>query len=367
MAATALAKTGAPAKSATAPAAKRAPAAQIFPAPPPATPGPLRALNLRLPTDNRSLLEGKPDEFYMGVDRTIDGQSRLVWEGGQYGFVRNPFKLGEETVYTRFHEGVDIAPTVRDNRGEPLDLVRAIDAGRVVFASDNPRASNYGNYVVVEHDWGCGTFYSLYAHLARVDAKAGEPITSGGVLGKLGHTGSGLDRRRAHVHLEINLLLSDRFEVWQQQTDPDSLSARTPFHGHNLAGLDVAGLFLALKEDPELRLPAFFARQAPYFQVLAPNKGIPSLLRRYPWLCPEPLAAETPINAPSWQIAFSASGLPLSLRPSRETTPYPVITAVVPHEGKHSWRTLNRVGGTGAAAQLTRKGTEYVNLVLGAF
>src|SRR5690606_19973701 len=112
---------------------------------------------------------------------------------------------------------------------------------------------------------------------------------------------------------------------------------RTPFHGHNLAGLDVAGLFLALKEEPELRLPAFFARQAPYFQVLAPNKGVPSLLRRYPWLCPEPLAAGTPINAPSWQIAFSASGLPLSLRPSQEKTPYPVITAVVPHEGKHSW------------------------------
>lgn len=340
----------------------------VRPAPAPKRLAPWRPLRLQLPTDNHALLEGRMEAFYMGVDRTIDGQSRLVWEGGQYGFVRNPLQSGEETIYTRFHEGVDIAPTQRDARGEPLDLVHAIDEGRVVFVNDKAGASNYGKYVVVEHEWGGGTFYSLYAHLSRVDVKAGAQLKQGEGLGKMGYTGSGLDRRRAHLHLEINVLLSDRFDEWQQRSNPAAASTFAWFHGHNLAGVDVAGLFLALQQEPELSLPEFILRQKPYYQVLAPRgPEVPSLLKRYPWLCPHPLAANTEITAPSWLISFTASGLPVSLEPSSEKAPYPVVTAVIPHRDKHSWRTLNRVSGTGPAAQLTRKGTEYVQLILGTF
>jgi hypothetical protein len=95
----------------------------------------VRALDLRFPTDNRAVLDGNPQAFYMGVDRTVDEKRTFVWEGGQFGFVRNPFKLGDETVFTRFHEGIDIAPTLRDNRGEPLDAVCSIADGRVVFTN----------------------------------------------------------------------------------------------------------------------------------------------------------------------------------------------------------------------------------------
>lgn len=342
------------------------PAPRIDPAPFPSPLTAPRALDLRLPTDNRALLDGQPETFYMGVDRKVGGKTELVWQGGQFGYVRNPAQLGDETFYIRFHEGLDIAPTLRDNRGEPLDLVRAIADGRIVFVNLLPHASNYGLHVIVEHDWGYGTFYSLYAHLMRVDAVPGSAVRAGQTLGRLGYTGSGLDRRRAHVHLELNMLLRDDFEVWQRQTDPASLSAATAYHGHNLAGLDLAGLYQALAANPALTIPGFLATQEPYFRVLAPaGPNTPSLLRRYPWLNPHATSATSPPACPSYEITLTSSGLPLAMVPSALTTPEPVVVAAVPFQGRHSWRTSGRLGGTGTAAELTAKGSQYIRLLTG--
>ncbi len=341
---------------------------RVQPAPfPLATAKPTR-LGLRLPTDNRGLFEGKPEEFYMGVDRKVDGKTGLVWQGGQFGFVRNPHPLGEETIFIRFHEGMDIAPTVRDNRGEPLDLVRGIADGRVVFVNGVAGASNYGKYVVIEHDWGYGTFYSLYAHLMRIEIEAGVVVRAGQTLGRLGYTGSGIDRRRAHLHLELNMLLSDGFETWQRQMDPGSLTAPTLFHGHNLAGLDLAALYRAQAMDEGLTIPEFLASQEPYFKVLAPaGAERPSLLRRYPWLSAQALSSSAGLSCPSYEITFTASGLPLAMVPSGQVTPYPVVIASVPFNGRHSWRTMDRLTGTGTAAALSAKGMQYVKLLTGSF
>jgi murein DD-endopeptidase MepM/ murein hydrolase activator NlpD len=343
------------------------PAPKIDPGPFPTPLCPVVPLQLRLPTDNRALLEGRPEDFFMGVDRTVEGKAELVWQGGQFGFVRNPAKLGDETYFIRFHEGLDIKPTLRDNRGEPLDLVRAIADGRIVFVNATPGASNYGKYVVVEHNWGYGTFYSLYAHLMRVEAEAGAPVRAGQTLGRLGYTGSGIDRRRAHLHLELNMLLSDTFEQWQRQMEAASLTASSVYHGHNLAGLDIAELFKAQAADPGLTIPGFLATQEPYYKVLAPaGPQTPSLLRRYPWLNPLATTPAAPPVCPSYEITLTASGLPLSMVPSALTTPYPVVVASVPFHGRHSWRTSGRLGGTGTAAELTAKGAQYIKLLTGA-
>jgi murein DD-endopeptidase MepM/ murein hydrolase activator NlpD len=343
-------------------------APRIAPSPYPRPTDPVRRLDLRLPTDNRALFDGQPEAFYMGVDRPVDGKTALVWQGGQFGFVRNPTPLGEETYFIRFHEGLDIAPTVRDNRGDPLDLVRSIADGRVVFVNSVSGASNYGLHVVIEHDWGYGTFYSLYAHLMRIEAEPGAQVRAGQTLGRLGYTGSGIDRRRAHLHLELNMLLSDRFEEWQRQNDPASLSAATLYHGYNLAGLDLAALYQSLGDQPGLSLPAFFATQEPYYRVLAPaGSEMPSVLRRYPWLNPHPTSPLAPPDCPSFEITLTASGLPLAMVPSALTTPEPVVTATVPFHGRHSWRTSGRLGGTGTAAELTPKGLQYIRLITGTF
>ena len=355
-----------PGEPAEEPAAAAPALPRIDPAPPPSPSDPVLPLSLRLPTDNRALLEGRPDAFYMGVDRQVDGKPALVWQAGQFGYVRNPVKHREDTVFVRLHEGLDIAPTLRDKRGEPLDLVRSIADGRVVFINPVPGASNYGLHVIVEHNWGYGTFYSLYAHLMRIDATLGATVRCGETLGRLGYTGRGIDRRRAHVHLELNMLLSERFEDWQRKSDPSSANAPNLYHGFNLAGLDVAALFTALANDPTLTLPRFLASQTPYFRVLAPaGPNPPSLLRRYPWLNPNATSPTTPPACPSYEITLTATGLPLSIIPSPQSTPIPIVIATVPFDGRHSWRTSGRLGGTGTAAELTAKGTQYVQLLTG--
>ena len=81
-------------------------------------------IDLALPTDNDALFSGGGPAFYQYVERNYKGARSTPWEGGQYGFVRDPTETSAGIVYTRFHEGIDIKPVHRDANGEPLDQVR---------------------------------------------------------------------------------------------------------------------------------------------------------------------------------------------------------------------------------------------------
>src|SRR6476660_10170892 len=125
-----------------------------------------QVLDLVLPTDNDALFSGDGPAFYQSVDRDYDGAKSAPWEGGQYGFVRDPKSSGGGVIYTRFHEGIDIRSVHRDANGEPQDEVRAIADGEVVHVSPVAGYSNYGKYIVIEHRCGGSNYYSLYAHLS---------------------------------------------------------------------------------------------------------------------------------------------------------------------------------------------------------
>ena len=112
----------------------------------------------------------------------------------------------------------------RDAHGEPLDEVRAIADGHGRLCESRAGASNYGRYVVVEHRWGGCPYYSLYAHLNTIAVEAGQTVRQGEKLGVMGHTGTGINRERSHVHVELNLLLNDHFE---SGTTPLSRKIRT--------------------------------------------------------------------------------------------------------------------------------------------
>ena len=86
------------------------------------------AIDLTFPTKNRALLEGDGEGFYMFVDRDYEGVKSTPWEGGQYGYVRDPRVTSGGLVYTRFHEGADIKPLERSSDGEPFDIVTAAAA-----------------------------------------------------------------------------------------------------------------------------------------------------------------------------------------------------------------------------------------------
>ncbi len=97
-----------------------------------------------------------------------------------------------------FHTGIDLAGAWHSN-------IMSVEKGNIVFAGVQ---QGYGNCVEVKHTTVEGTvFYTLYAHLARIDVVEGQEIEKGTVVGTQGgdpnrdpnpgySTGS-------HLHFEI--------------------------------------------------------------------------------------------------------------------------------------------------------------------
>ncbi len=87
----------------------------------------------------------------------------------------------------RMHRGVDIAAM----RGTPI---HAPERGRVTFSGPH---GAHGNAVIVRHANGVQT---LYAHLSENSVRAGEEVSSGTQLGRVGSTGRSTG---PHLHFEV--------------------------------------------------------------------------------------------------------------------------------------------------------------------
>jgi murein DD-endopeptidase MepM/ murein hydrolase activator NlpD len=319
-------------------------------------------MTLVLPTDNDALLRGRPEDFYMFVDRNFENELTTPWEGGSYGYVRGPVRTRERVELMHFHEGVDIAPVKRDERGEPQDEVRSISHGEVVHGSDAPGASNYGRYLVIKHDWGQGLFFSLYAHLSRILVKVGDKVEPGTPIAIMGHTGTGINVRRSHTHLELNLILNSRFAEWHDANFKDYPNKHGNFNGLNLAGLDIAALYLARQKNPSLTVADFVKAQQPAFRVLVPRKEEIELRQNYPWL-----GENTSTPSPSWELTFSGGGLPLKIQPAMEKVAAPKVSWVRNEDMPISYHTRGYLSGSASKFYLTASGLRYVQLITGDF
>jgi murein DD-endopeptidase MepM/ murein hydrolase activator NlpD len=317
-------------------------------------------LNLTLPTDNDALLRGDGPEFYQYIDRDYQGVKSTPWEGGRYGFVRNPRPTSAGIVYTRLHEGIDIRPVQRDADREPTDVVRPIAPGVVVHTSQTAGYSNYGRYVVVEHRFDGCKYYSLYGHLSTIAVRAGQRVTQQDQLGIMGHTGEGLNKARAHLHLELNLLLSRQFEGWHDNFFKNDPNRHGLYNGLNLVGLDIARLFLALQKRPGLTIPEFLAEEETLYRVLLPASRHFDLAKSYPWMNRQ--SGEG--SAASWEVSFNRAGVPLKIQPGSKTVTEPELSYLKPGGVDASILTSERVAGRGAGARLTDKGKQFMRLLV---
>ncbi|HEY2615684.1 MAG TPA: M23 family metallopeptidase [Chthoniobacterales bacterium] len=317
-------------------------------------------LNLALPTDNDALFRGGGPEFYQYIERDYKGTKSTPWEGGRYGFVRDPVETPAGIVYTRFHEGIDIRPLQRDARGEPLDAVRAIAAGLVVHVNLVPGFSNYGKYVVLEHHWDDCNYYSLYGHLDAVTVRAGERVEQREQLGVMGHTGEGLNQARAHLHLELNLMLSRQFESWHDHFFKRDPNHQDLYNGINLTGIDIARLYLALRKRPSLTIPEFLSEEETCYRVLLPVSKHFDLPRFYPWM----VARKTGETPASWEVSFNCAGVPLKIEAGARPVSEPELSDMKKSAVDAAYLTRDQVAGRGESAHLTDKGKKLMELLI---
>lgn len=320
---------------------------------------PSAQLNLALPTENSALFRGGGAEFYQYIIRDYKGVITKPWQGGQYGFVRNPVETPQGLIYPRFHEGLDIRPLRRDARGEPLDEVRTIAHGTVVYTNVVPGHSSYGNYVVVEHRWNGASYFSLYGHLASVAVQRGAKVERGETLGIMGYTGDGLDRERAHVHLELNVMLSRQFDAWYNVYHKTEPNYHGLYNGINLTAVDIARLYRALRKRPSLTMAEFLADEETFYKVTLPASKNFDLARRYPWLV---RGASDAIS--SWEVSFNRAGVPLKAEAREAAVTAPTLSFVKKRAGDYAAMTRGVIGGSGDAARLTASGERLMRLFI---
>ena len=317
-------------------------------------------VDLVLPTDNDALFRGDGSAFYQYIERNYKGVKSTPWEGGQYGFVRDPMETSAGIVYTRFHEGIDIRALHRDARGEPLDEVRAIADGQVVHTNLVPGYSNYGKYIVIEHHWEGSDYYSLYGHLSSIAVQPGDTVKRGQHIAVMGYTGAGLNQARAHLHLELNLMFSHQFETWYNAFFRNDPNHNGIYNGINLAGLDIARLFLALRKNPALTIPEFLSREEVFYKVSLPKSPHFELPKLYPWM----LVAGARNQKSSWEVSFARSGLPLRIEPSDKQVTQPELSYVKRSSIDYSSLTRDVISGHGENAHLTNYGRQLMRLLI---
>lgn len=267
--------------------------------------GSSQAQIFQLPTANRALFEpGGGERFFVG---TVGRD----WHSGTFGCVRSGGK--------QMHEGIDIKCLVRDKHGEPTDPVMATANGTVAYLNTRPSLSNYGNYLILQHDIQGLEIFSTYAHLKSIrpglqvgqHVKAGEIIAT---MGRTSNTGQAISKERAHVHFELNFFCNDRFPEWYKKTFPGQRNDHGRWNGQNLIGIDPFVVFTVQRiQGARFSLLELVRQQTELCRVLVRDSQFPWLKRCAPLVRRNPRAEREGIAG--FEIALNYHGLPFQLTP----------------------------------------------------
>lgn len=149
----------------------------------------LEILQKQLVVQSRSLdeiagLAKEKEKFLSSIPaiQPVDNKDLTRMASG-FGWRNDPF-----TKARKFHNGMDFTAP----QGTP---VYAAGDGVVTRADD--ASSGYGKHIRIDHGYG---YVSLYAHLHNYNAKAGQKVKRGDIIGFVGSTGCS---QALHLHYEI--------------------------------------------------------------------------------------------------------------------------------------------------------------------
>ncbi len=101
-----------------------------------------------------------------------------------FGYRSDPF-----TKIRKFHKGMDFTAKT----GTPIYAT-----GDGVVRKADASLSGYGNHIEISHGYG---YLTLYAHLSKYKAKAGQKVKRGDIIGYVGSTGRS---EAPHLHYEVH-------------------------------------------------------------------------------------------------------------------------------------------------------------------
>jgi murein DD-endopeptidase MepM/ murein hydrolase activator NlpD len=315
-----------------------------------------QAQPFQLPTANHALYENAAEE------RFFVGTVGKPWLTGTFGCVRSGG--------WQMHEGLDVRCLQRDGHGEPTDPVLATADGTVAYISTRPSLSNYGNYLILQHQVEGLEIYSLYAHLREIrqglkigqTVKAGETIA---IMGRTANTREGISKERAHVHFELNLLVNDRFASWYQKTFPDQRNDHGEWNGQNLLGIDPRAILLAQHDaGAKFSLLSFLQGQTELCRVLVRKTSFPWLKRYAPLIRPNARAEKEGVAG--YEIALNFNGVAFELIPRAASefngkARFQLLSVNEPEYHKNPARRL--VAKRGTRWELTSHGLNLVEML----
>ncbi len=131
---------------------------------------------------NQIMQKSEPRKQWQGVFMRLPRSATRAGFGD-----KRTYHYGGKRVDQQTHLGIDLASI--SNAPVP-----AANTGKVVFAQ---RLGIYGRTVVIDHGWG---LFSMYAHLNSFEAKEGELVQKGDIIGRTGTSGlAGGD----HLHFSV--------------------------------------------------------------------------------------------------------------------------------------------------------------------
>jgi murein DD-endopeptidase MepM/ murein hydrolase activator NlpD len=230
--------------------------------------------------------------------------------------------------------------------------------------------SNYGNYLILQHQVEGLEIYSLYAHLREIrqDLKVGQPVKAGetvAVMGRTANTREGISKDRAHVHFELNLLANDRFASWYKKTLPGQRNDHGEWNGQNLLGIDPRAILLAEHDTgAKFSLLSFLRGQTELCRVLVRKTYFPWLKRYAPLVRPGARAEKEGVAG--YEVALNFNGVAFELIPraASEITGNAKFQLLSVNEAEYHKNPARRlVAKKGARWELTSHGLNLLEML----